>query len=123
MKLISMEQGLYAQVVMLRRKYLKIAEANKNKNEAKFNFKDQSARSQRCFDLDFDWIEVNFSTREPDLYGEIFQRHDNTQDTNTFKIFKVPIGNSKFVENLSCKVMLQCSNIVKIRLIAVVSVV
>ena len=33
-----MEQGLYVQVVMLCRKYLKITEANKNKNEAKFKF-------------------------------------------------------------------------------------
>ena len=51
------EQGLYAQVVMLRRKDLKTTEANKNKNEAKFKFQGQSARSQRWFDLDFDWIE------------------------------------------------------------------
>ena len=28
----------------------------------------------------------------------IFQIHDNKQDTNSFKIFQVPIGNSKCVE-------------------------
>ena len=39
---------------MLRRKDFKITEANKNKNEAKFKFQGQSARSQRWFDLDFD---------------------------------------------------------------------
>ena len=39
---------------MLRRKDFKITEANKNKNEAKFKFPGQSARSQRWFDLDFD---------------------------------------------------------------------
>ena len=50
---MSIEQGLYAQVVMLRRKYLKIAEANKNKNEAKFKLQGHSARSQRWFDLGF----------------------------------------------------------------------
>ena len=33
-----MEQGLYAQVVMICRKDLKITEENKNKNEAKFKF-------------------------------------------------------------------------------------
>ena len=43
-------------------------------------------------------IEVNVSTREPDFYKKSFQSHGNTQDTNTFKIFKVPIGNSKCVE-------------------------
>ena len=33
-----MEQGLYAQFVMLRRKYLKTNQADKNKNEARFKF-------------------------------------------------------------------------------------
>ena len=58
-----MEQGLYEKVVNLRQKYLKLIASNENKNEAKFKFQGQSARSQRWFDLDFDWIEVNFSTR------------------------------------------------------------
>ena len=77
-KRMAMKQILYAQVIMLRRKYLKFVALNKNKNEAKFKFQGQSARSQRWFDLDFDWIEVNFSTREPDLYKKLFQIHDNT---------------------------------------------
>ena len=38
LKLMVMEQGLYAQVVMLRRKDLKISESNKDKNEDKFKF-------------------------------------------------------------------------------------
>ena len=38
------EQGLYARVVVLHRKYLKFTEANKNKNEAKFKFQGQSVR-------------------------------------------------------------------------------
>ena len=70
----------------------------KNKNEAKFKFQGQSARSKRWFDLDLDWIEVNFSTREPDLYKKLFQGHDDTQDINTFKCFQVPIGNTNCVE-------------------------
>ena len=40
-----MEQGLYAQVVMLRQKDLNITEENKNKNEDKFKSQGQSARS------------------------------------------------------------------------------
>ena len=48
--------------------------------------------------LTFDWIEVNFSTRDTDFYKKLFQRHGDTQDTNTFKRFQVPIGNSKCVE-------------------------
>ena len=68
------------------------------KNEAKFKFQGQSTRSQRWFDLDLDWIEVNFSTCEPDFYNKCFQCHDDTQDINTFKCSQVPIGNAKCVE-------------------------
>ena len=57
-----MEQSLYAQVVKLCRKYLKFVATDKNKNEAKFKFQGQSARSQIWFDLDLDWIEINFSS-------------------------------------------------------------
>ena len=71
-----MEQGLYSQVDMFSRKYLKITEANKNTNKAKLKFQGQSARTQCCFDLDFEWIEENFSTREPELYKKIFQSHN-----------------------------------------------
>ena len=85
-------------MVKLRRKDLNYIAENRNKNESKFKFQGQSAISQRWFDIDFDWIEVNFSTREPDFYKKLFQSHENTQDTNTFKIFQVPIGNSKCVE-------------------------
>ena len=93
-----MEQGLYSQVVKLRRKDLKFVSANKNKNEAKFKFQGPSEISQLWFDLDFDWIGVNVSTCEPDFYKKLYQIHDDTEDTNTFKIFQVPIGSSKCVE-------------------------
>ena len=99
------KQGLYAQVVMLRQKNLKSTEGNKNKNEAKFKFQGQSARSQRWFDLDFDWNEVNFSTSELDLYRKLFQRHDDKKDTNKFQTFQVPIVTSSFVEKSSFTVM------------------
>ena len=65
---MAMEQGLYAQSVELHQKALKSISENKNKYEAKFKFQGQLARSQRWFDIGFDWIEVNFSTHEPDLY-------------------------------------------------------
>ena len=70
---MATEQALYAQVVKLRRKYLKLIAANKNENEAKFKFQGQSERSQRWFDLEFDWIKVNFNTNEPDLYKKRFR--------------------------------------------------
>ena len=97
---MAMEQGLYAQVIKISLKDLTFIAENKNKNEAKFKFQGKFARSQRWFDLDFDWIEVNFRTCEPGLYKKLFQSHDDTQDTYTFKLFQVPIGNSKCVENV-----------------------
>ena len=48
------KHGLYAQVVKLRRKYLRFIAANKNKIEAKSKFQDLSARSHCWFDIDFD---------------------------------------------------------------------
>ena len=63
-----MEQGLYAQVVMICRRDLKITEENKNKNYNKFKFRGQSERSQCWFNIDFDWMEENFSASEPDLH-------------------------------------------------------
>ena len=98
-KQMATKQGLYAQVVMLRRKDLNFFAADRNKNEAKFKFQCQYAKSQFWFDLDFDCIEVNFSTSEPDLY-KTFQSHDDTQEINTFKSFQVPIGNAKCVESI-----------------------
>ena len=94
-----MEQSLYAQVVKLCQKDLKFVAAYKNKNEAKFKFQGQSARSQLWFDIELNWVDINFSTREPDLYKKLFQSHDDTQEDNTFKTFQVPIGNAKCVES------------------------
>ena len=88
-KQLGMEQGLYAQVVKLCRKDLKFIAVNKNKNEDKIRFQGKFARSQRWFDHEFGCIAVHFSTCEPDLYKKHFQIHDNTQDTNKFKTFKL----------------------------------
>ena len=122
-KLMATEQGLYAQVVMLCWKGFKCIAAYKNKNEAKFKLQGQSEISQRWFDLDFDWNEVNVCAREPDFYNKNFQNHDDTQDTKTFKLFQVPIRNSNVWKRLSFKMMPQCSSIVRSRWIYVVSVV
>ena len=64
---MMMELGSHAQLFKLRRKDFKFISANKNINEAKFKLQGQSTRSQRWFYLEFDLMEVNFSTREPDL--------------------------------------------------------
>ena len=107
------DQGLYAQVFMLRWKDLKLIVANRNKNEAKFKFQGQSASSQRWFDLDFDWIELNSSTHEPDFFKKRSQSHDDTLDTKTFKFFQVPMENSNVWKHLSFAMMPQSSSIVR----------
>ena len=82
---MAMEQILYEQVIKFRRKDLKFDAADKTKNKSNFKFQGQSRRSRLWFDLDLDWININFSTHEPDFYKKLFQSHDNEQDTNTFK--------------------------------------
>ena len=51
---------------------MKFIAENENKHEAKFKFQGRFAISQRWFDIDFEWIEVNFSTHEPDFYKKYF---------------------------------------------------
>ena len=63
---MAMKQSLYAQVIMFWRKDLKFDEADNNKNESKFKFQGQSGRSRLWIDFDLDWININFSTREPE---------------------------------------------------------
>ena len=85
---MEMEQRLYAQVVKLRRKDSKFIAENKDKNETKFKFQGQSARSQRWFDLDFDQIELNFITREPGSIRNVFKAmmiHQIQIRLNSFK--------------------------------------
>ena len=77
------------------------------------SFKVNLARSQRWFDLEFDWNEVNFSTNEPDFYKKVFESHNDTLDSNTFKLFQISTGNSKCVKKLSFTTMPQCSSIVR----------
>ena len=98
-KSMAMEQSLYAQVIKFRRKDLQFVTADKNKNGSKFKFQGQSRRSKLWFDLDLYWIDINFSTREPDLYKKLFQNHDKDQETDSFRIFQVPIGNAKVVKS------------------------
>ena len=62
---MAMELGLYAQVVTICRKESE-NKKDKEKNK-KYNLQGQSARSIRWFDLDHEWLEENFSTREPYL--------------------------------------------------------
>ena len=54
---MAMEQGLYAQVGMIRRR--ESYDKKAKENTKKYNFQGQSARSRRWFDLDHEWLEKN----------------------------------------------------------------
>ena len=69
-----MEKILFAQFVKLWCKDLKFVATDKNKIEAKFKFQGQCARSKLWFDFDLNWVEINFSTCEPDFYKETFSK-------------------------------------------------
>ena len=98
-KHMAMEQSLYAQVIKFRSKDLKFDAADLKKNSSKFKFQGHSAKSRYWFDLDLDWIDINFSTHEPDFSKKFFQNHDNEKEADSFRIFEVPIGNAKFVKS------------------------
>ena len=55
LKIMNMEQGLYAQVVMIRWKDL--YNKKEKENTKKYNSQGKSARSKRWFDLDHEWSE------------------------------------------------------------------
>ena len=69
---MAMEQGLYAQVVMIHRK----DSDNKKEKEKtkKYNFQGKYARSILWFDLDHDWFEENLRTREPNFYKNFIKQ-------------------------------------------------
>ena len=73
---------------------MKFDAEDKNKNESKFKFQGQSGRSRLWFDLDLDWIDINFSIREPDFYKNFFQNHDNEQETDTavYQVASILLG-------------------------------
>ena len=52
----------------------------------------------RWFDLDYDWSEENFRTREPDLYLKKYQTNIRGHETKTYPLFVVPIGKAKITE-------------------------
>ena len=52
--MVAMKQGLYAQVVMIRQKYLDKKSKEKTK---KYNFRGESARSKHWFEIDHGLLE------------------------------------------------------------------
>ena len=66
----------------------------------KYLFQEQSSRSKRWFDLDIEWVEEKFSTREPKFYKRLFQTNIEGQSGLTYPIFSVPIGNAKETDEI-----------------------
>ena len=63
---MALENGLYAQVVMiLRRELDDVKEKYKRKI---YNFQEQSEKTKHWFGLDHERLKENFITREPDFY-------------------------------------------------------
>ena len=85
----------------------------RTKNEAKFKFQGQYARSQIWFDLDLDWIGINVSSREPGFYKKLFLSHDDTQDYNKFKHFKYQLEMQNVYNYLSFIMTPQFSSILR----------
>ena len=110
---MAMEQSLYAQVVKLRHKDLKFFATDKNKNEAKFKFQVQSARSQLWFDFDLNWIEINVWSREPDFYLKKIKAMTIHKTLIHSKNFKLQLEIQNIQNHLSFKMMPQFSSIVK----------
>ena len=61
-----MEQALFAQVVIICQK--ESESKTKKKNTKKYNFQEKSTSSRRWFNIDHEWLEEYFMTREPDFY-------------------------------------------------------
>ena len=58
-------------------------------------FQGQFARLKHWFDLDIEWVEKDFSTREPHFYKRLFQSNIQGQYGSKHPTFPVPIANAK----------------------------
>ena len=65
-----------------------------------YQFQGQSARLTRQFNLDNQWSEGKFYTREPDFYKLIYKINTEGQEMETYQIFVVLMGNTKITEEL-----------------------
>ena len=63
-------------------------------------FQGQSARPKHWFDLDIEWIEENFSTREPQFYQRLFQSNIEGQAGSKYSTFTVTIGYAKEIGDI-----------------------
>ena len=75
---------------------------NKIENEKikQYQFQGQYARLTGWFDLYHEWLEELFCTLEPDFYKQLYKINTEVQETNSFQIFVVSMGNTKITEEL-----------------------
>ena len=59
------------------------------------NYYGKSKASTGLFNLDHEWFKIKFSTLEPDIWIETFENIIEGQDIRTYKIFVVPLDNTK----------------------------
>ena len=98
LKKIATKQGLYAQFFMIHRR--KSSDKKEKGKTKKYKPQVQSARTKHWFDLDHEWLKENFMTREPDFYKKIYQTKFRGDNTKTYQIFGVIIGNAKMTRNV-----------------------
>ena len=90
-----MEQGLYSQVLMIRRKYLD----NKNKRIRPINITSEgSLQDQNASLILIMSGQKKISTYEPELYKKLYQINIKVQEIKTYQFSIVPIGNAKITE-------------------------
>ena len=71
------------------------SEEKQGKLEETTSFEGQFAGSKHWFDHDIQWVEENFSTREPQFYKRLFLSNIEGQAVSKYSIFPVTIGNVK----------------------------
>ena len=95
---MALGNGLYSQLVMILWRDSYDKKGNDKSNI--YNFQGQSARKRYLFDLDYEWLEENFITRETGFYKNIYQNKFRAGNTKTYQIFGVPIGNAKMTRKI-----------------------
>ena len=114
---IALEDVLYLQDVTIRNNTeLQEGEILPKTTET-YSFKGHSEISKHWFDIDLEWMEDNFMTREPELCKRLFQRNIESQYEKNFQHFQSFLG----IQKKQATVMLQHWNINRMIQIVVVS--
>ena len=83
-------------VSMIRQQYLGNKTLKENTN--KCHLQGQSERSKRWNDIDSEWLEETFCTREPDLHTKLYKINTEGHEMETHQIFVALMGNTKITE-------------------------